>query len=256
MTNKIKKALFGSLSNILFGGNKPTQENNNANPLIPVAEPEEKEVEMIKKEEKIIQKPQMAQVPNFNNYILQKTNKRAIVLHGTFSGNAKGTIDWFSGGGQKGVSTHYIIGQDGKIYKLFNEDYFAYHCGKDFRKLSQQSIGIQIVNWLFLQKKDDNKYYTWTNKTLNGENVFESKLWRGYKYWQKLNKQQLESISNLVKHLCKQNKINVNNIAITKQDMGDVNSFNGVCFHSTFHPTKYDFVPELCNIIKQKIKNN
>jgi len=48
MTNKIKKALFGSLSNILFGGNKPTQENNNANPPIPVTEPEEKEVEMIK----------------------------------------------------------------------------------------------------------------------------------------------------------------------------------------------------------------
>jgi len=50
------------------------------------------------------------QVKNFNNYIHTDTEKKSIVLHGTYGGTAEGAISWLNGPAGKGVSVHYVIG--------------------------------------------------------------------------------------------------------------------------------------------------
>jgi len=61
------------------------------------------------------------QVKNFNNYIHTDTEKKSIVLHGTYGGTAEGAIAWLNGQAGRGVSVHYVIGEDAKIYQLFPE---------------------------------------------------------------------------------------------------------------------------------------
>ena len=61
------------------------------------------------------------QVKGFNNYINQDTTKTKIVLHGTYGGTAAGAIAWLNGQAGRGVSVHYVIGEDAKIYQLFPE---------------------------------------------------------------------------------------------------------------------------------------
>jgi N-acetyl-anhydromuramyl-L-alanine amidase AmpD len=41
-----------------------------------------------------------------------------------------------------GVSVHYVIDRNGDIYQLFDEKYFAYHAGANFRNISKISFGI------------------------------------------------------------------------------------------------------------------
>jgi N-acetyl-anhydromuramyl-L-alanine amidase AmpD len=57
-------------------------------------------------------------VNNFNNYIKTETIKSKIVLHGTYGGTYTGALQTFISGA-RGVSTHFIISEDAKIYRLF-----------------------------------------------------------------------------------------------------------------------------------------
>lgn len=51
---------------------------------------------------------------------------------------------------QAGVSAHYMIGLNGKIYKLVDEDKCAWHAGKSFwrgrESLNRNSIGIEVCS--------------------------------------------------------------------------------------------------------------
>jgi N-acetylmuramoyl-L-alanine amidase len=48
------------------------------------------------------------------------------------------------------VSAHYVIGEDGRVYHLVDEDKRAWHAGKSFwrgeRDMNSASIGIELVN--------------------------------------------------------------------------------------------------------------
>ncbi len=77
----------------------------------------------------------------------------AVIVHSTFnnSGGEKYDIDLvikqFS---RYGVSSHYVIGRDGKIYKLVDEKNVSYHAGKsqlpDGRTaVNTCSIGIELM---------------------------------------------------------------------------------------------------------------
>ena len=48
------------------------------------------------------------------------------------------------------VSSHFVINQNGKIYRLVKDRHIAWHAGKScwgkFRQLNKNSIGIEIVN--------------------------------------------------------------------------------------------------------------
>ena len=48
------------------------------------------------------------------------------------------------------VSAHYLINQNGKIFKLVEDRHIAWHAGKSrwkkFNNLNKNSIGIELVN--------------------------------------------------------------------------------------------------------------
>ncbi len=77
----------------------------------------------------------------------------AVIIHSTYNAAGKdsfsleGCIKQFK---DYGVSAHYIIGRDGKIYRLVDEANISYHAGKsslpDGRtNVNSTSIGIEII---------------------------------------------------------------------------------------------------------------
>ena len=48
------------------------------------------------------------------------------------------------------VSSHFVIGQNGKVYRLLKDEQIAWHAGKScwgkFKNLNKNSIGIELVN--------------------------------------------------------------------------------------------------------------
>jgi hypothetical protein len=64
---------------------------------------------------------------------------RAIVVH-TTEGHAKGTISWFADP-SSGVSAHYLVGLDGRVYRFVEEEDTARHTGPE---LNPSTIGVEF----------------------------------------------------------------------------------------------------------------
>lgn len=74
----------------------------------------------------------ITQVQKFTNYKKIQTKKRMIVIHGTAGGTASGAIQFMRKYSGQNVAVNYVIDRDGIIYKLFNQEYYAYHAGSNF----------------------------------------------------------------------------------------------------------------------------
>lgn len=72
-----------------------------------------------------------------------------LVLHYTGMPNGQAAIDWLCNPVAK-VSSHYVVEEDGRIFRLVAEDKRAWHAGASFWRgqtgLNSNSIGIEIVN--------------------------------------------------------------------------------------------------------------
>lgn len=172
-----------------------------------------------------------------------------IVLHGTWGGpNPNGVIQTLKL--QKHIAVHYIIDGYGKIYQLFDESYYAFHAGQNFRSISKQSIGIEICNWLNL-KLINGKYYNWTHKPgkLNGlidsSDVIVTQEWRQNKYWHKIKQSQYDSMCFLLNKICDEHNINKKFYRQYNPSFYKTSDFNGILMHSSFHPTRLDFEPSV-----------
>ncbi|MFW6121143.1 MAG: 1,6-anhydro-N-acetylmuramyl-L-alanine amidase AmpD [Petrotogales bacterium] len=71
-----------------------------------------------------------------------------IVIHYTASMNINGTISWFNNPESK-VSAHYLIGRDGRIVQMVQQEDKAWHAGKSEwqgrKNVNKFSIGIELV---------------------------------------------------------------------------------------------------------------
>ena len=184
--------------------------------------------------------------PKYIHSIKNKTRKDIIVLHGTGGGNVSGCVSSFT---PSRVSVPYVIDRNGDIYKLYDEAFDHWHAGGNFRDVSLRSIGIEIVCWNHLTL-NSGKYYTWTKKEIpaNDVKVFD-RVWRGSKYFQKITEEQHSSVETLLDYLC--DKYNIPKKFYRDQDTKLVKdkAFKGVVMHSTFHPEKMDFHPQLIDPI-------
>ncbi len=72
-----------------------------------------------------------------------------LVLHGTGMRTARAAIDRLRDPGAA-VSSHYVVEEDGTVWRLVAEDRRAFHAGVSFWRgrtaLNARSIGIEIVN--------------------------------------------------------------------------------------------------------------
>jgi N-acetylmuramoyl-L-alanine amidase len=167
-----------------------------------------------------------------------------IVVHFTASGSGTGTVSWFKNP-QSRVSAHYVLDRDGKILQLVKDGDTAWHAGlpedlvrNDVIRPNPRAIGIEIVNWGSLEKKD-NKYYNWTGNEHLGQ-VIEA----GSKYWEPYTEAQYESLIGLVSYLCKRHSVPIQYPALgpgtyheKAQDLAD---FKGILGHSAINKGKSD----------------
>lgn len=73
----------------------------------------------------------------------------AVVLHYTGMPDAAGAIAWLTNP-QSGVSSHYVVAEDGQVVRLVPEEKRAWHAGvsswRGDADLNSRSVGIEIVN--------------------------------------------------------------------------------------------------------------
>ena len=87
--------------------------------------------------------------PNFNEKNRPLKWIKIIVIHYTGMQSERESISRLSDPKFE-VSSHFVIGQNGQIYRLVKENKIAWHAGKScwgiYKNLNKNSIGIELVN--------------------------------------------------------------------------------------------------------------
>ena len=87
--------------------------------------------------------------PNFNQQKRSKKSIKIIIIHYTGMQSERESIIRLCNPKSK-VSSHLFINQNGKVYRLVQDDKIAWHAGKScwgkYKNLNKNSIGIELVN--------------------------------------------------------------------------------------------------------------
>ena len=87
--------------------------------------------------------------PNFDKKKRSKNSIKIIVIHYTGMQSERESIIRLSNTRSK-VSSHFLINQNGKVYRMVQDNRIAWHAGKscwgNYKNLNKNSIGIELVN--------------------------------------------------------------------------------------------------------------
>ena len=87
--------------------------------------------------------------PNFDQKKRSSKSIKLLVIHYTGMQSERESIMRLCNPKYK-VSSHFVINQNGKIYRLIQDDQTAWHAGKScwgkYKNLNKNSIGIELVN--------------------------------------------------------------------------------------------------------------
>jgi len=87
--------------------------------------------------------------PNFDRKKRSKNSIKIIVIHYTGMQSERESIIRMCNPQSK-VSSHFLISQNGKVYRLVQDNRIAWHAGKScwgkYENLNKNSIGIELVN--------------------------------------------------------------------------------------------------------------
>ena len=87
--------------------------------------------------------------PNFNKKKRSKKSIKVIVIHYTGMQSERESIIRLRNPKSR-VSSHFLISQNGKVYRLVQDNRIAWHAGKScwgkYKNLNKNSIGIELVN--------------------------------------------------------------------------------------------------------------
>jgi len=122
---------------------------------------------------------------NFNKKKRSNKSIKTIVIHYTGIQSERESIDRLCDPKSK-VSSHFVIGRTGKIYRLVEDNEIAWHAGKScwrkYKNINKNSIGIELVN-------------------------------RGHEFgYKSFKKEQLSSLIKIIKKIIKKYKIKNRNI--------------------------------------------
>lgn len=151
-------------------------------------------------------------------YIKTVNKKKTIYLHHTSGGSRP---DWVSSSWDRDdkngrpyrVATAYVVGRrassngdstfDGKVFRTFDDKYWAYHLGVSGTngKYDKNSIGIEVCNYGYCKVVDD-KFINYVNREVPANEVVDlGKEFRGYRYWERYTDEQIESLRKLLVYL-------------------------------------------------------
>lgn len=146
-----------------------------------------------------VEESPIAQRINFTEKYYQSfIPKGRIVLHHTASdGNEMNVKNWWEKSGES-VATAFVIGETGRIIRLFDERKWSWHLGIGRTAVDASSIGIEICNWGFLTY-ENGKFYNYVKKEISREHVVDLGYeFRQKRYWHKYTPEQLEACKKLV----------------------------------------------------------
>ena len=87
--------------------------------------------------------------PNFNRKKRPNNSIKIIIIHYTGMQSERESMVRL-GNPKSKVSSHFVINQNGKIYRLVQDNQIAWHAGKScwgkYKNLNKYSIGIELVN--------------------------------------------------------------------------------------------------------------
>lgn len=171
------------------------------------------------------------------------TKKQAIVLHGIAgSGIAEGTWRFWATKQRSKVAATYLIQRDGSVYEFFEPEFYAWHLGKSDMGFHKASIGVELANWSYLERRGDS-YYTYINKPIPVNEVVElSTPFRGHIYWHSTTDEQHIALSKLLKYLTARFEIPMTFVGDIDRfiSMDESRDFVGILSHSNIRKDKFD----------------
>jgi N-acetyl-anhydromuramyl-L-alanine amidase AmpD len=184
-----------------------------------------------------------------SQYYAEKFEKKQIVIHHTVSSpKAENVIHGWSRTKER-VGTAFIIDGEGIIHQCFSSAHWAHHLGTHYpnnTELNKHSIAIEICNWGALKEKG-NKYYSSFKKEVPAEEVIDYGIaFRGFRYYQRYKKVQLESLELLLNYLYDRYQIP----KTYNSDMWDIcpkaiKGEPGIFSHVSYRKDKSDCHPQL-----------
>jgi hypothetical protein len=153
-----------------------------------------------------------------SNYFKSNYSKKQIIWHHSAGwDNARGMFDWWKKDGRTHVATAIGIEDDGKVYKGFDEGYWAASIGckaEVFKQygielkwaknrhgkwyatnnmsLDMGAVAVEICNWGNLTQKT--KYaYSWANTVVDEDKVIELD-YKGYTHFEKYTDAEIKSL--------------------------------------------------------------
>lgn len=153
-------------------------------------------------------------VPTPNNSGPFSTPPRFIVMHYTATalGSGDRVADYFHDQSRTSVSAHFVLDWANKgshspesmrLYQCLPLTLRGHHAGasqwRGVRGLNQHSIGIEIVNYGWLNRRGDGEFEAWTGDIVAKEHVIEADHWHpGWpRYWEKYPPGQLDAAEAL-----------------------------------------------------------
>jgi len=142
-------------------------------------------------------------------------------------------------GGKPIKLPHYLIGKDGKILKILDDDKNGKYFNTD--KVNNKSIVICLENLGWLEKQPLKNYHINWIGSIYREKVFDRK-WRDYFFWDPYTEIQLEKTAELCKELSKKHEILTQCIGHNTKIKG-VDSYVGIITRSNFDEFATDISP-------------
>jgi N-acetylmuramoyl-L-alanine amidase-like protein len=186
-------------------------------------------------------------------YFPTRETKTGIALHHTVGGGAKSTINYWAANDEI-VGTAYIIDRDGTIYEVFEPTAWAWQFGlrwapADKIAFEKRFIGIEIASEGALVESNGQLYCfgTVSSKSLKprGETFDCGRDYRGYRYFDKYEPAQMDSLCGLLDWLCGQFGVPKQVPANPTEYRGEaLKRFSGIIGHTMVRLDKTDPLPD------------
>jgi len=188
-----------------------------------------------------------------SEYFPSRDAKSGICLHHTLGGTARSTFNWWRDD-RNHVGTAYIIARDGTVHEVFDPHCWAWQFGIRWpydQKIAfeKRIIGIEIASEGGLKEHHGNLYCfdRINERTLkNRDEAFDyGEAFRGYRYFDKYEAAQIDSLCELVNDLCGQYNIPRQTPEDHYKYYGErLGQFKGIIGHTMVRKDKSDPAPD------------
>lgn len=173
------------------------------------------------------------------NFIKRKTKKKQILLYDTQRRITPyiNMLKYRLNGEYKNVP-HFLIDKLGKVYKIFDSNYYSQTFNEDHDKRVIK-VGIENLGWL--EKNTINGIlHNWIGDPYRG--IPHIKVWRDHHFWDPYTDSQLDSLGYLCSELLDKHNI-TKQIVPSQGYLNNIRNFNGVVCKSNFSNIYTDINP-------------